>query len=165
MKKNTKALDTMLKSLRKMNGMKLEWGFFSDAEYPDPRGEASVAEVAKLVHNGHANGGAFPGTTTPARPFFDQAVTNKNNHAEIRKAIKKLQRMVLQGKMTPEKKMEELGEIVTRHLRESILNFRPKTLSQATLAMRKWRGKDSIDPLIESNLLFDSVKFQVRRVK
>ena len=164
MKKNTKALDTMLKSLRKMNGMKLEWGFFSDAEYPDPRGEASVAEVAKLVHDGHANGGAFPGTTTPARPFFDQATSDKGNHAEIRRAIKKLQRMVLQGKITPEEKMEELGELVTKQLRQSILNFRPKTLSQATLAMREWRGESSIDPLIESGLLLDSVEYQIKEV-
>lgn len=164
MKKNTKALDKMLKSLRKMNGMKVEWGFFSDTEYPDPRGEPSVSEVAKLVNDGHQNGGAFPGTSTPARPFFDQAVSDKGNHAEMRRAIKRLQRMVLQGKITPEEKMEELGELAVKQLGQSIINFRPRTLSQATLAMREWRGESSIDPLIESGLLLDSVEYQVREV-
>ena len=164
MKKNTKALDKMIKALRKMNGMKVEWGFFSDAEYPDPRGESSVAEVAKLVHEGHQNGGAFPGTVTPPRPFFDQATADKGNHAEMRKAVKRLQRMVLQGKITPEEKMEELGELAVKQLRQSILNFRPRTLSQATLDMREWRGESSIDPLIESSLLLDSVEYQIREV-
>lgn len=164
MKKNTKALDKMLKSLRQMNGMKLEWGFFSDAEYPDPRGESSVAEVAKLVENGHMNGGAFPGTVTPPRPFFGQAISDKSNHAEIRRAIKRLQRMVLQGKITPEDKMKQLGDLVTKQLRQSILNYRPRTLSEATLAMREWRGESSIDPLIESGMLLDSVEYQIREV-
>jgi hypothetical protein len=60
--------------------------------------------------------------------------------------------------------MEELGELVTKQLRQSILNFRPKTLSQATLAMREWRGESSIDPLIESGLLLDSVEYQIKEV-
>jgi hypothetical protein len=163
MRKNTKALDKLFKSLRKMQGMKVEWGFFTDAEYPNPRGEPSVAEIAKLVHMEHSNGGLFPGTVTPARPFFDQAVSDTGNQQEIRRAIKKLQRLVLQGKITPEHKMEQLGEIATKQLRQSILNFRPRTLSKATIDMRKWRNNSSIDPLVESGLLVSSVEFQVRR--
>lgn len=163
MKKNTKGLDKLIKSLRKMNGMKVDWGFFDEDVYDEDRGEESVAKVAQLVEEGHSNGGLFPNTETPPRPFFQQALEDESNYAEIRRAIKNLQRKVLRGTISPEDKMEALGEIVTRQLRESIINF-GGGIEQSTLDMREWRGSSSKDPLIESGTLLDSVKFKIREV-
>lgn len=159
MKKNTKLLDQMVKSLRKMNGLKIKWGFF-DEEYPDPRGFEKVSEIAQLVENGHKNGGLFEGTTTPPRPFFKAAVESPENHHEIRAAIKKYQRWVLQGKIDPVDKFDLVGDILVKQLRESILNF-GGSIQQSTKDMRDYRGFSGDDPLIESGILLDSVEFQV----
>lgn len=163
MKKNTKGLDNLIKSLRKMGGMKLEWGFFEEDTYEEDRGEESVPKVAALVEEGHDNGGLFPNTTTPPRPFFQTSVEDESNHAELRRAIKNLQRKVLQGKISPEDKMEALGNIVVKQLQESIENF-GGGVEKSTLDMREWRGSSSKDPLVESGTLLDSVKFKIREV-
>lgn len=159
MRKNTKLLDQMVKSLRKMNDMKLKWGFF-DEEYDEPRGVEKVSEVAQLVEEGHPNGGLFPGTDTPARPFFKTSVESAENHREIRRAIKRLQRQVLQGKITPEEKMEALGKIVTDQLRESIKNF-GGSIKQSTIDMREYRGNPGDDPLMETETLYEAVDYEV----
>lgn len=159
MKKNTKLLDQMVKSLRKMNGLKLKWGFF-DEEYDDPRGVEKVSEVAQLVEEGHKNGGLFPGTTTPPRPFFKTSVESAENHLEIRAAIKKYQRWVLQGKIDPVDKLDIVGDILVKQLRESILNF-GGSIKDSTIDMRDYRGYSGEDPLIESGKLLDSVEYQI----
>lgn len=159
MKKNTKLLDQMVKSLRKMNGLKIKWGFF-DEEYADPRGVEKVSEVAQLVEEGHNNGGLFAGTYTPPRPFFKTSVESAENHREIRAAIKKYQRWVLQGKIDPVDKFDMVGNILVRQLRESIINF-GGTIRESTKDMRDYRGVSGDDPLIESGTLLDSVEFQV----
>lgn len=159
MKKNTKLLDQMVKSLRKMNGLKLKWGFF-DEEYDDPRGVEKVSEVAQLVEEGHKNGGLFPGTTTPPRPFFKTSVESAENHREIRAAIKKYQRWVLQGKIDPVDKLDIVGDILVKQLRESILNF-GGSIKDSTIDMRDYRGYSGEDPLIESGKLLDSVEYQI----
>ena len=163
MKKNTKLLDEMVKKLRKMNGMKVKWGFDADAEYSDPRGFEKISDVAQLVENGHNNGGMFPNTVTPPRPFFKTATEDQENHREMRALIKKLQRDVLRGKISPEDKMEQLGELACKQLRESILNFGGQ-LEQSTLDVREYRGVSSDDPLIESGEMLDAVTFEVYEV-
>jgi hypothetical protein len=70
---------------------------------------------------------------------------------------------VLNGKISAEDKMESLGNIVVRQLKESIENF-GGTVEKSTLDMREWRGSSSKDPLIESGTLLDSVKFRIREV-
>lgn len=162
MKKNTKGLDKLLKSLRQMNGMKVKWGFFEDSQYQDPRGIESVAEVAALVEHGHDNGGMFPNTTTPPRPFFETATTDAENHRAVRALIKKLQRKVLQGKIDPTTKLEAVGRLLVEQVQESILNFSDPKLEESTIAVREWRyGTSWDDPLIESGTLFDSVEYKV----
>jgi len=165
MKKNTKLLDEMMKSLRKMNGMKVRWGFNDEAEYDNPRGHAQIAHVAQLVEKGHPNGGAFEGSKdTPARPFFKTAVEDSENHRKVRALIKHLQRKVLQGKLSPEDKMEEIGELLAKQLRVSIINFKSPELSPATISMRENRDVYSDDPLIESSAMLDAVDFEVYEV-
>ena len=162
-KSNKKGLKKLITDLRKMNGGKLEWGFFEEDTYPNLRGVESVADVALLVENGHDNGGLFEGTSTPARPFFETAVTDNENIYQIRAAIKKLQRYVLQGKMSPEQKMEALAEIVVTQLKDSIINYTGPNnyIADSTKEMRESRGSSSDDPLIESGTLVDSVKAKV----
>lgn len=164
MRKNTKGLDKLISNLRKMNGMKLEWGFFEGSKHPNPRGIDEISEIAKMVERGHSNGGLFEGTTTPPRPFFATAVADRENKRQIRALIKKLQRKVLQGKMTPEEKMNQIGKLVTSQLRDSILNFSGAPLKQSTLDLREWRGNTSIDPLIESGAMLQAVDYQVTEV-
>ncbi len=164
MKKNTKLLDEMLKNLRKMNGLKLKWGFDSNAEYPEPRGISSVAKVAQLVEEGHANGGAFPNTVTPPRPFFKQSVEDQENHHAVRALIKHLQRKVLHGKISPEDKMEEIGELVTKQLRESIVNFTSPDIKESTLSMRENREISSTDPLRETDTMLNAVGYEIGEV-
>jgi hypothetical protein len=162
-KSNTHGLKKLIADLRKMNGGKIEWGFFEEDTYANPRGAESVAEVAMLVENGHDNGGLFEGTSTPPRPFFEMAVTDSENIRQIRAAIKKYQRYVLQGKMSPEQKMEALADIVVAQLRESIINYTGPNnyITDATKEMRDSRGSSSSDPLVESGTLVDGVKAKV----
>lgn len=165
-KSNTKGINKLIADLRKMHGGKLEWGFYEEDKYPDPRGADSAADVARLVEEGHPNGGIFEGTTTPARPFFSNAVNDEENIRELRRAIKHLQRKVLQGKITPEDKMEGLGEIVKRQLEESILNFSGVPLQDSTLDMREWREHTEYgdSPILETGFLLESIKFKVTGV-
>lgn len=160
-KRNSSNLKRMIADLRKMNGGKLEWGFFDEETYDDARGTASVAEVAQLVHDGHENGGLFEGTTTPARPFFQTAVDDEENRRQLRAAIKKLQRQVLEGKITPEEKMEKLAELVKSQLKDSVDNFVGKGPSEATIAMRESRGSDSKEALIETGKLSESISAKI----
>lgn len=160
-KRDTTALKRMIADLRKMNGGKLEWGFFDEDTYDNPRGEASVAAVAMMVEEGHDNDGLFPGTSTPPRPFFSSAVNDAENIRQVRAAIKHLQRKVLQGKISPDEKMAQLSDVLTDQLKESILTFSGAPLQDSTLDMREWRGVDGDDPLIESGTLLESVKAKV----
>jgi len=160
MKKNTKLLDEMLKSLRKMNGMKVYWGFDSEATYDEPRGFEKVSDVAQLVENGHKNGGLFPNTSTPERPFFKAAVDDKNNHQEVRKEIKRMYAQIVKGNMSPEDRLENLGDILVRQLRDSIKNFGGE-IEPSTLDMRERRGSSSNDPLIESGNMLEAVTFRI----
>jgi hypothetical protein len=163
MKTDKKLLEQMIESLRKMQGMKVEWGFFDD-EYSDPRGVSKVSEVAQLVEDGHPNGGIFEGTTTPERPFFKSATSSKENQRAVSALIKKNQRKVLQGKMTPKQKLDEVGELLVRQLQDSIENFAGAP-SEATIAMREKRGESSSDVLIETGTLWTSVEYQLKEVK
>lgn len=162
-KSNTKGLKKLIADLRRMNGNKLEWGFFEEDSYPNPRGVDNVADVALLVENGHDNGGLFEGTSTPARPFFEAAVNDNENIYQIRAAIKKLQRYVLQGKISPEQKMEALADVVVQQLRESIINYTGPNnyIADSTKEMRESRGSESDDPLIESGTLLNGVKAKI----
>lgn len=164
MRKNTKALDKLVANLRKMNGMKVEWGFFQGDKHPDPRGIDEISEIAKLVENGHENGGIFAGTSTPPRPFFATSVNDQENKRQIRALIKKLQRQVLQGKLSPEEKMNRIGRLLVSQLQDSIVNFTGRPLQQSTLDLREWRGNSSLEPLIETGAMLSSVKFQITRV-
>lgn len=152
-KKNTKTLDKMIDSLRQMNGLKLEWGFFEDAKYDDPRGEDSVAKIAQWLEYGHQ-------VNVPPRPFFQIAL--QKHHKEIRALIKHLQRKVLQGKITPMEKMHTLGKALTKQLEDSILDLSTPELKDSTIAARKSRGIDSDDPLLETWTLVDSVEYQIK---
>jgi hypothetical protein len=163
MKSDTKLLDQMIKNLRKMQGMKVEWGFFDD-EYADPRGVSKVSEVAQLVEDGHPNGGIFEGTNTPERPFFKAAANSKENQRAVSALIKKNQRKVLQGKMTTEQNLNEVGELLVRQLQDSIENF-TGTPTEATIAMREKRGESSTDVLIETGTLWTGVEYQLKEVK
>lgn len=165
MKSDTKGLKKMLRSLRQMNGMKVRWGFFEDSEHPNPRGISSIATIAALVESGHDNGGMFPGTTTPARPFFETAANDAENRRQVRALIKKLQRKVLQGKMDPEDKLKQVGELLVNQLQASILNFSSPPLENSTIAVREWRyGTSWDDPLIESGAMYDAIRFEVDKV-
>lgn len=160
-KRNTGNIKRMISDLRKMHGGKLEWGFFDEDTYDNPRGEVSVAAVAQLVEEGHENGGMFEGTSTPPRPFFKTALEDAENIRQIRAAIKHLQRKVLQGKISPEEKMEQLADLVCDQLRESIIAFSSPPLKESTLEVREKRGISGEDPLIESGTLLESVKAKV----
>ena len=151
-KKSTKILDKMIDSLRQMNGLKVEWGFFEDAKYDDPRGEDSVAKIAQWVEYGHQ-------VNVAPRPFFQIAL--QKHHKEIRALIKHLQRKVLQGKLSPEEKMDTIAKALKKQLEDSILDLSTPELKDSTIAARKSRGIDSDDPLLETWTLVDSVEYQI----
>ena len=165
-KSDTRKLKAVIKALRKMQGGKISWGF-DDTPHPNGRGADTMGDVARLVEMGHVNGGLFPNTYTPARPFFQSAVDDSENHRRIRAIIKRKQRDVLQAAarnkpIALQAKMDAIGEELVRQVRESLDNYNYQ-VADTTIAMREWRGFTSKDPLKESGSLYDGVTFSLER--
>lgn len=149
--KNKDVWKSMKTNLRRGTSQSIQAGWW-DSQYPDG---VSVAQVAQWNEEGHMNGGWFPGTVTPPRPFirlgFLPRVKNSNflnKHLIHIDAIAK-------GRMSWNRLHELLGQDLKRILQEVILAWSTPSNSAATVSIKGFN-----DPLIDSGLMYDTIKIR-----
>lgn len=114
----------------------------------------TVAQIAAWNEEGRINKGFFNGTITPPRPFvrlgFIPATRKKLNN--LAPAL----REVFSGRKTWDEFFTSLSSELKEDLQEVILEWSTPPNSAATIALKGFN-----DPLIESGLMYDSVKTEV----
>lgn len=90
----------------------------------------------------------------PARPFWRS--TFDSNYERYSKRFEKLLNKIIAGEYTAEKTLSELGRFVVRTVREMIMEGTYAPLAESTI-----RAKGSSQPLIDTKLLYRSVKYKI----
>ena len=142
---------SMKANLRRGTSQSTQVGWW-DSQYPDG---TSVAQVAQWNEEGHMNGGWFPGTITPPRPFirlgFLPDIRKSNLIGRYSIHIDSIAR----GKMSWNRLHELLGEDLKRMLQEQILDWKSPSNSAATVSIKGFN-----DPLIDTGLMYDTIKIR-----
>jgi len=152
---DTKMWDKMHKNWSKPSNYELQvgwWGTRNSEGIP-------VAQIAKWNEEGHANGGIFEGTYTRARPFIRINFANKMRGVKKFGKNMNLIHQVGIGSMSWKKMMEMIATDVEGFMKESILEFKTPPNKLTTISLKGFN-----DPLIETGLMYDSVKTRVRRI-
>jgi len=116
--------------------------------YPDG---TSVAQVAAWNEEGHLNGGMFPGTFTPPRPFIRTGFLPKAKN--VLNEYSKLFFLYVDGSVKISDFWGAMSRELEEKMKESILEFKSPGNAEVTISMK---GFD--DPLINTGNLYDSVK-------
>ncbi len=130
-----------LEGIAKKAGISVEVNLgFEDAYYPDG---TSVRKVAETNEYGSA--------TQPPRPFFRNMVAEYKSTWSpfLAKELKK-------NGYDIEAAMAKLGDMMTVQLKQSIMDTNSPPLAESTI-----RRKGSDKPLIESELMYDSVGVEI----
>lgn len=107
-------------------GHKVSAGFFESAKYTDG---APVAYIAAIQEFGYPEG------SIPSRPFFRNAI--KANEEKWQAASSKLMLSVIEGKLSKEQALEQLGQLIKGDIQESIIDGSYAPLSNLTLLLRQ----------------------------
>ena len=152
-KGKTDVFKTIEKSLNVLEKTEVSSGFFKESKYPlnhKSKGRP-VAMIAVWNNDGTP--------TIPPRPFMDKAALNMPDNKEFMKALEDTAVKALKGKgSNPEKLV--LGSVMTEIIKNEILSTSKPSNKQSTIAAK---GFD--DPLIETGLMYDSVKHKLRKLK
>lgn len=118
-----------------------------------------VAQVAAWNEEGHMNGGMFAGTRTPPRPFI-RVGFYKQIRPILTATINTRINMIATGKMTWATFYRDLRKELETAMKEQILKWNTPKNRPSTIELK---GFD--DPLIETGVLYDSVKTRISRRK
>lgn len=139
-----------------MGGHKVVAGFFETAKYDDG---TPVAYVAAQNEFGH------PAENIPSRPFFRNAI--KANEQKWENAAGQLMASVIEGKLSKEQALDQLGALIKGDIQESIIDGEFEPLKQATLDARQSRKRTKgvgTKPLIDTGHMMRSVDYAVEKV-
>ncbi|VEB99948.1 Uncharacterised protein [Cedecea lapagei] len=133
----------------KLNASEVKAGFYSGATYPDG---TSVAMVAARNEYGD------PANNQPPRPFFRNAITNKQE--EWKGSISRGLASGIDAKGV----LEVVGAQIKGDIQESISELMEPALSPVTIhrrRTRKERKNDSTKPLVDTGVMFSDVNYEV----
>jgi hypothetical protein len=132
-------------------------GFLADKTYPDGTPVAMIAAIQ--------NWGA-PSVGIPARPFFSNMIKNKSKEWGPATGA-----LLVANDYDAARTLNQVGEAVTRQLRESIVDTNSPPLAESTLRKRGVSGmvydktKPSTfgaKPLVDTGVMLDSVDYEVK---
>lgn len=140
----------------KIASKKLEVGFFEHSRYKDGTPVAGVASVQEF---------GSVANRIPPRPFFNPAI--EGNEKKYTKLMAKNFERVIEGNLTTEQALGQLGEFAKGDIQQSIRAVDSPPLSERTLAARarkNSKGKASTKPLVDTGLMIQSVDHEVSDV-
>lgn len=138
-----------------MGGHKVEAGFFETAKYADGTPVAYIAAIQEF---------GYPEGNIPSRPFFRNAI--KANEKKWEAESSKLMLSVIEGKLSKEQALDQLGALMAGDIQESILDGEFEKLKQSTLDARQSRKRTKgvgTKPLIDTSHMMDQVKYVVEK--
>ena len=152
-KKKKDLLGVVEKKLLELEKSKISAGFFSESKYPlSSRAKGKPVAMIAVWNN--------DGTPTiPSRAFMDKATLNMPDNSEFKMLLEQpvIKAMTGVGVNASQKRV---GEKMKEMIKEEILNTKIPSNEPSTISKK---GFD--DPLIETGLMYDSVKSKVRKVK
>ena len=135
---------------------KLEVGFFEHSAYEDGTPVAGVASVQEF---------GSVANRIPPRPFFNPAL--ESNEKKYAKLMAKNFEQVIEGNLTTEQALGQIGEFAKGDIQEGIRAVDSPPLSERTIAARAKKnseGKASTKPLVDTGLMIQSVDYEVSDV-
>jgi hypothetical protein len=120
-------LDEIAARIKEAASLQLSVGFLEGAMH----GDKPTAEIA-VIHEYGA-----PAAKIPARPFFQPCIDN--NKAMWAEQMQKATKAVINGRLTGEQVLTQMGGQIAAQLKQSITNVHTPELSKTTLMLRKWR--------------------------
>jgi hypothetical protein len=109
-------------------------------------GTGGPSEVEKAIWN------EFGTKNAPPRPFIQSTTDEKRR--EWRDTVRRLNRLILAGKMTAAEASELLGQDMQADIQQKIVDLRDPPNAQATIDK-----KGSDNPLIDTGAMKDNVKY------
>ena len=141
--------------MKYLSSHQVKVGFFESAKYADG---TPVAYIAAIQEFGHPEG------KIPSRPFFRNAI--KANEKKWQAASSQLMLSVIEGKLSKEQALDQLGALIKGDIQESIIDGKFETLKQSTLDARQSRKRTagvSKKPLIDTGHMMRSVDYVVEK--
>lgn len=135
---------------------KVSAGFFESAKYTDGTPVAYIAAIQEF---------GYPEGNIPSRAFFRNAI--KANEKKWQSASSQLMLSVIEGKLSKEQALEQLGQSMKGDIQESILDGEFESLKQSTLDARQSRKRTAgvaNKPLIDTGHMMRSVDYAVEKV-
>lgn len=138
-----------------VGGHKVEAGFFETAKYDDGTPVAYIAAIQEF---------GYPEGKIPSRPFFRNAI--KANEQKWENAASRLILSVIEGKLSKEQALDQLGQLMKGDIQEAIIDGEFEELKQATLDARQSRKRTAgvaSKPLIDTGHMMRSVDYVVEK--
>ncbi|MBP3933132.1 MAG: hypothetical protein J6D44_04585 [Pseudomonas sp.] len=136
------------KVLEELGRKEIKVGFFESAKYPDG---TPIAYVAAIQEFGHG--------PIPPRPFMRPA--EQQNAAKWQKGIAAGVKSALNGSITIEHALEQVGMVAAGDVRKAIKAVTAPPLADSTISARQRRLKGkkaaSIKPLVDSGQMIQAV--------
>lgn len=153
--KKTQHID-LASTAKFMGGHKVVAGFFETAKYDDGTPVAYIAAIQEF---------GYPEGKIPSRPFFRNAI--KANEQKWENTAAQLMLSVIEGKLSKEQALDQLGAMIKGDIQESIIDGDFEPLKQATLDARQSRKRTEgvgTKPLIDTGHMMRSVDYVVEKV-
>ena len=136
------------KVLEELGRKEIKVGFFESAKYPDG---TPIAYVAAIQEFGHG--------PIPPRPFMRPA--EQQNAAKWQKGVAAGVKAALNGSITIEHALEQVGMVAAGDVRKAIKAVTAPPLADSTISARQRRLKGkkaaSIKPLVDSGQMIQAV--------
>lgn len=151
---NYKKWDQLKKKFKSLSDHRVDVGFFAGDNYGSNNGNLPVATVAAWQEFGDARWNV----NYPPRPFMRVNFAQQLKSQRFRKTLGDNIKYVFSNRGSGPTVYNNIGKVLTDTLQEVILDFDKPINADSTI---KSKGFD--DPLIETGLLYDSVKYKIRR--
>lgn len=146
--RRTSNASAIKKVLEELGRKEIKVGFFESAKYPDG---TPIAYVAAIQEFGHG--------PIPPRPFMRPA--EQQNAAKWQKGIAAGVKAALNGSITIEHALEQVGMVAAGDVRKAIKAVTAPPLADSTISARQRRLKGkkaaSIKPLVDSGQMIQAV--------
>lgn len=140
-------------------GIQPERGSVRKADYYGRRSSESLTEVAKKHE--------FGSGTIPERSFL-RSTFEKNENKYRMNIIHNVRAAAMskRGKILATRKaLNELGEMMVKDIKRTIMSFIPPTLSEKTMRNRRSAGVTGFRPLLATRQLYEAISHKVKVTK
>lgn len=151
---NTKEWEKIKKRLLTSSQNQLDVGFFQEDQYGSENNNLQVAAVAAWNEFGDSRWNV----NIPPRPFMRNGLGGYMDSVEFKKILAGELKLMFNGKRRPNAIYDSMGRLLTNKLQEIILEWSSPPNAPSTI-----ESKGFNDPLIDTGLMHDSVKYKIRK--